>query len=105
MAFVTLGLIEMVHSFNIRSDESIFKCGLFKNKYLCLAFIAGLIMQVGIVFIPSIRDIFSLVPLNGMQWALVAGVSFMPIVIMEAQKKLDEVVFGRPVYDYKEVRE
>ncbi len=39
MAFVTLGLIEMVHSFNVRSDESIFKCGIFKNKYLCLAFV------------------------------------------------------------------
>ena len=46
MAFVTLGLIEMVHSFNIRSEESIFKCGLFKNKYLVLAFVLGLIMQV-----------------------------------------------------------
>lgn len=46
MAFVTLGLIEMVHSFNIRSDESVFKCGLLKNKYLCLAFLAGLVMQV-----------------------------------------------------------
>lgn len=46
MAFVTLGLIEMVHSFNIRSEESIFKCGLFKNKYLCLAFILGVAMQV-----------------------------------------------------------
>lgn len=46
MAFVTLGLIEMVHSFNIRSEESIFKCGIFKNKYLVLAFILGLVMQV-----------------------------------------------------------
>lgn len=46
MAFVTLGLIEMMHSFNIRSEESIFKCGIFKNKYLCLAFILGVIMQV-----------------------------------------------------------
>ena len=46
MAFVTLGLVEMVHSFNIRSEESIFKCGIFKNKYLCLAFIVGLVMQV-----------------------------------------------------------
>ncbi|MCI8621547.1 MAG: hypothetical protein HFJ50_07600 [Clostridia bacterium] len=46
MAFVTLGLIEMVHSFNIRSEESIFKCGVFKNKFLCLAFLLGLIMQV-----------------------------------------------------------
>ncbi|MDE5831209.1 MAG: cation transporting ATPase C-terminal domain-containing protein [Clostridia bacterium] len=46
MAFVTLGLIEMVHSFNVRSEESIFKCGIFKNKYLCMAFILGLVMQV-----------------------------------------------------------
>lgn len=46
MAFVTLGLIEMVHSFNIRSEESIFKCGLLKNKFLCMAFLLGLIMQV-----------------------------------------------------------
>ena len=46
MAFVTLGLTEIIHSFNIRSEESIFKCGVFKNKYLCLAFLVGLIMQV-----------------------------------------------------------
>lgn len=46
MAFVTLGMIEMVHSFNIRSEESIFKCGIFKNKYLCFAFLLGIIMQV-----------------------------------------------------------
>lgn len=46
MAFVSLGLIEMVHSFNIRSEESIFKLGLFHNKYLSGAFILGLIMQV-----------------------------------------------------------
>lgn len=105
MAFVTLGLIEMVHSFNIRSDESIFKCGVFKNKYLCLAFILGLIMQVGIVILPSIRGIFSLAPLNGIQWLFVAGVSLVPVVVMELQKKLNELVFGKPVYDYKEVRQ
>ena len=34
MAFVSLGIIELIHSFNIRSEESIFKVGVFKNKYL-----------------------------------------------------------------------
>ena len=57
------------------------------------------------MLIPNVRDIFNLVPLNGVEWGIVALVSLMPIVIMEGQKKLDEVVFGRPVYDYKEVRE
>lgn len=40
-----------------------------------------------------------------MQWGIVAIISIMPVVIMEGQKKLDEVLFGRPVYNYKEVRE
>lgn len=105
MAFVTLGLIEMVHSFNIRTEESIFKAGLFKNKYLCMAFLAGLVMQVGIVFIPAVRGIFSLSELNNMQWLIVAGISLAPVVIMELQKKLNELVFGKTVYEYKEVRE
>lgn len=105
MAFVTLGLIEMVHSFNIRSEESIFKCGLFKNKYLVLAFVLGLIMQVGIVFIPSVRNIFSLTVLNNTQWGIVAGISLLPIVIMELQKKLNEVLFGRTVYEYRKASE
>lgn len=105
MAFVTLGLIEMVHSFNIRTEESIFKAGLFKNKYLCMAFLAGLVMQVGIVFIPAVREIFSLSELNNMQWLIVAGISLAPVVIMELQKKLNELVFGKTVYEYKEVKE
>ena len=105
MAFVTLGLIEMVHSFNIRSEESIFKCGLFKNKYLVIAFILGLVMQVGIVFIPSVRNIFSLTELNQTQWGIVAGISMLPLVIMELQKKLNEVLFGRTVYEYRKASE
>lgn len=40
-----------------------------------------------------------------MQWLIVAGISVTPIVIMELQKKLNELVFGKTVYEYKEVRE
>ena len=61
-------------------------------------------MQVGIVFIPATRDIFSLVNLNGTQWLYVAIISIAPIVIMELQKKLNEVIFGKTVYKYKEVK-
>src|SRR5699024_10588615 len=72
MALVSLGMIEMVHSFNIRSEESIFKVGLFHNKYLVGAFIIGTIMQIGIVFIPSIANIFDLVTLTSTQWLYIA---------------------------------
>ena len=104
MAFVSLGMIEMVHSFNIRSEESIFKVGIFHNKYLVAAFILGTIMQVGIVFIPAISKVFSLVSLNLVQWLCVALISIAPIVIIEIQKKFNEIVFGKAVYKYKETR-
>lgn len=102
MAFATLGLIEMVHSFNIRSEESILNSGIFKNKYLWLAFIVGVIAQVGIILIPGIREIFSLVPLNLIQWGIVGIFSILPIIIIEMQKKLNETLFGKTVYNYKE---
>ena len=38
MAFVSLGLLELVHSFNIKSEESIFKIGILENKYLLGSF-------------------------------------------------------------------
>lgn len=37
-----------------------------------------------------------------MQWLMVAGVSIAPLVIMELQKKANEVLFGKVVYEYKE---
>ncbi len=98
MAFLSLGLTEIIHSFNIRSEESIFKAGLFKNKYLWGAFILGIIMQVGIILIPSTQKIFCLTSLEGTQWIITALLSLLPIVIMEMQKKANELIFGKVVY-------
>lgn len=57
------------------------------------------------MLIPTVRGIFSLVPLNLVQWIFIAGITLVPVVVMELQKKLNEIVFGKPVYEYKEVRE
>ena len=99
MAFVCLGMLELVHSFNIKSEESIFKVGLLENKYLVGAFILGTILQVGVVLIPPVAKIFDLIPLNQEQWLITAGISLMPIVIMEIQKKINEMKFGKVVYE------
>ncbi len=64
MAFLSLGLLELVHSFNIKSEESIFKTGLFENRFLVGAFILGAILQIGVVCLPSLSNIFGLVPLT-----------------------------------------
>ncbi|MCI9087422.1 MAG: calcium-translocating P-type ATPase, PMCA-type [Clostridia bacterium] len=101
MAFVSLGLLELVHSFNIKSEESIFKTGILENKYLVGAFLLGTILQVVVVLIPAVADLFSLVPLTGTQWIYTFGISILPLVIMELQKKVNELRFGKKVYEMK----
>ena len=89
MAFVSMAMLELVHSFNVKSEESIFKVGIFENKYLIGAFILGTLLQVVVVMIPAFANVFSLVPLNGTQWLYTLGISILPIIIIEAQKLLD----------------
>lgn len=91
MAFVSLGLLELVHSFNIKSEESIFKVGLFENKYLMGAFILGVILQIVVVVIPSVAEVFKLVPLTQVQWMYTFGISILPLVIMEIQKAFNKI--------------
>lgn len=91
MAFVSLGLLELVHSFNIKSEESIFKVGLFENKYLMGAFILGVILQIVVVVIPSVAEVFKLVPLTQAQWMYTFGISILPLVIMEIQKAFNKI--------------
>jgi Ca2+-transporting ATPase len=101
MAFLSLGLLELVHCFNIKSEESIFKSGFLENRYLVGAFVIGAILQVGVVFVPALRNIFNLVTLDLKCWLYVIAISIAPLFIIEIQKKLNEVKFGKVVYGYK----
>ena len=98
MAFVSLSMLELTHSFNVRSEESIFKIGIFKNIYLIGAFALGLILQVSVVIIPQIARIFDVVPLNKVQWIYTMLISISPIFILEIQKKINEIKFGKIIY-------
>lgn len=101
MAFISLGMLELIHSFNVKSEESIFKVGILENKYLIGAFLLGTVLQLGIVFIPTLAELFKLTELNSIQWLITLGISVAPIVIIEIQKKFNELKFGKVVYDYK----
>ncbi len=101
MAFLVLGLSELVHSFNIKSDESIFKVGFLENKYLVGAFALGTLLQIIVVLIPQIATIFKLTPLNSIQWLYTVIISLLPIIIIEAQKKINEIRFGKVIYSKK----
>ena len=105
MAFVSLGILELVHSFNIRTDESIFKTGILQNKYLILAFLGGVFLQTIVAIVPRFAELFKLTTLTSKQWLYTIAISFMPIVLMEAQKFINQWRFGRVVRSEGEKRE
>ena len=98
MAFLTLGILELVHSFNIKSEESIFKIGVLENKYLVGALVLGVILQVIVVVVSPLAQVFSLVPLTGMHWLYTILIAVAPIPIVEIQKAVNGYKFGRVVY-------
>ena len=87
MAFITLTLAQLMHTFNVRSvDKSIFQVGLFTNKYLVLANLTSIILVAILIIVPPLREIFKLTTI-GTEYVLeVIGLSLMPIVLVEIKK-------------------
>ena len=92
MAFAVLSISQLVHAFNMRSEHSVFRAGLFKNPYLVLSLIAGLMLEVSVISIPKLAVIFGVVPLGFVGWGIVVALSVMPLVIVELQKKVTSLI-------------
>ena len=89
MAFIVLAFSQLVHVFNIRNNKlSIFKTGIGGNKQLIWATIASAILMLVILFVPALRNIFSLVMLPDENIVEVVLLIFAPILIVEIFKLL-----------------
>ncbi len=87
MSFIVLAFSELVHVFNIRNNKvSIFKTGIGGNKYLIYATIVSSLLMFVILFVPALRDIFSIVPLPIENLVEVILLVFAPLVIVELFK-------------------
>jgi Ca2+-transporting ATPase len=87
MAFVVLSVSQLFHSFNMRHPEkSIFQLGFFSNKYLVGAVLIGILLQDIVITVPFLRNVFNVFDLNGKDWAIVAVLSVMPLLINEIAK-------------------
>lgn len=95
MAFAVLSISQLVHAFNMRSEHSVFKAGIFKNPYLVLSLISGLILEVSVISVPYLANIFEVIPLNAMGWIVVTVLSVMPLIIVELQKFVSSFVWRK----------
>ncbi|MBV4428438.1 cation-translocating P-type ATPase [Clostridium tyrobutyricum] len=91
MAFSTLCLSRLFHGFNCRSRESIFKIGLFSNKYVWFAFGLGAALLSMVLFLPPLKAVFEISNLNLKQVGTIVLFSFMTFVLIQISKLMGGV--------------
>lgn len=92
MAFSTLCLARLFHGFNCRGKQSIFKLGLFTNKYSWYAFITGVVLVNIVLFVPGVTDLFEVAPLSASNVGLIYLFAFLPTVIIQISKMIRESI-------------
>lgn len=93
MAFVVIVASQLFFSLTMRnSSKSIFKIGLFTNKYLVGAIIAGFILQFGVISVPFLANAFKVHNLSIWDWDIVIGLALVPLIVNELIKKFTNVL-------------
>lgn len=88
MAFLILGWSSVLHIFNARSKESIFKVGILSNPTVFWTALLSIVLIPAVAVIPFFAAIFNLVPLSPAHWILAVCLSVVPIIVVEIQKFL-----------------
>lgn len=86
MSFLTICLMQIIHAINCKTEGSIFKINVLKNKFFNFSFLLLLGLILTVYFIPALAGLFSLVPLNLTQWAMVTLTSIAIIPAVELGK-------------------
>lgn len=88
MAFATLTLARLFHGFNCRGEENIFKLKLTGNKYSIYAFLVGVLLLAGALFVPFLERLFSVAPMSGVHALIILGLAFLPTLLIQIVKTI-----------------
>lgn len=92
MAFLTLCLIQLFHSFNLKSQtNSIIHKTVFSNKWLNLSFIAGALLIIVTILVPFMRPLFGTTALTGSEWGISIACAVAIVPLVETQKLIEKV--------------
>lgn len=87
MAFSVLCFAQLAHAMAIRSErESIFRIGLFSNKYMIIALSIAIALQLMVIYSPFFNVIFKTQALTVNELALTIGVSCTVFFAVEIEK-------------------
>ncbi|MHC1784050.1 MAG: cation-translocating P-type ATPase [Anaerolineaceae bacterium] len=87
MIFTTVTLSQMGNALALRSDrESVFKLGLFSNKLLMGSIVLTTLLQMAVIYIPFLQEIFETKPLSAVDLLISLGLSLVVFAAVELFK-------------------
>jgi Ca2+-transporting ATPase len=87
MAFVTLSLCELFRAYTVRSETlSIFRLGVFSNKYMQYAVGLSILLLIIVVGVPFLQPIFNTHFPSLREWAVILALALVPAVSEEIFK-------------------
>ena len=96
MAFATLTLARLFHGFNCRGSESIFRLKLSTNKYSVLAFLAGVVLLLLVLFTPGLKSLFMVAPAFGFaNLGEIVLLAFLPTLVIQLVKLVCDARRGK----------
>lgn len=88
MVFFTISLIQIFHSFNLKTNHSLKTINIFQNKVFNYSVLIELGLVLIVAFVPFVSSVFGLVSLSFIQWLIVLGSSIIIIPLVELSKFL-----------------
>jgi P-type Ca2+ transporter type 2C len=88
MAFTTLMLFQVFNVFNARSDDRSAFRRVGSNRWLWAAVILSVILQGAVVYLPTLQQAFSTVPLGAADWIRCTAVASSVLWLREVAKLL-----------------
>ena len=85
LAFMVLALSQIVQAYNMRSEHSLFKIGVFGNSKLNRAALISILMVVLVLFTP-LSIPFGLIFLPTKLYLIGLGLTLVPVIVMEFSK-------------------
>lgn len=86
MAFATLCLARLLHGFNSRSNQSLFKIGVFSNQFIWYAFIIGIVLLHLVLLVPGLQGIFEIAVLSPSELGSIYALAFMPLIVIQVYR-------------------
>jgi Ca2+-transporting ATPase len=89
IVFTVLTVSQLFHSLAVRSENiSLFRVGLFSNRSMLIAVLLTFLLQMAVIYVPALNDVFYTQPLPMFDLAICLALSSLVLFAVEIEKWL-----------------